>query len=874
MKIIRDCIYIFTVFVLSGSLYGQTLFTEILNMSYSDIPLKLRVENSGIYLVSSFQVDGDEIWLQAFDYPQKMLIRDNKVQKVITGEVLNSSPYLPKRNNSFWDSGNKLKTQINEIITIYVTKDQLTLKYAPGYSGKEYRVNFPSNLAYADLIGVDRNGITFLIVETFLNLIPLEVERSVYRISPDGEVLNILVLPSHKYLYTTNDLQIDSAGNLYFLLSEQGGMKIYRVSGLSDSDAGRITFPEFKGELHFNDIVPTAEAAVQNNRIQNPSEVNRVVSRLGALKTGDTYVVYEYSCRAENLAPSDKQAPDGDMVKTPSWLINGLNAKVPYKWGGFSTLADFAAGLKNGRFAGDINTSGVSSYAVGVDCSGFVSRCWNLGYHCTTRDMPNITYLYDSWDKLRPGDAILKTGHVRMFVERTPNGAFRTVEASARDWGVSYWTYTPSDLTSYSPRVLDGMLGEYSLNQPVLKSVKVLADNTAEITWSCDTTGVKGYRLYKSTDGISWNMVKDTNALKTTSARVNMVSPAEYYRVASVNDSSSAESNWSNAMGAGNYSNSKKALIVDGFERETGGWRGHGNILMLKYGKAFQELNFSFDMVSSDSIIHNDQYDMIFWMLGDESTTDETFSADEQKLLSGYLQKGGRVFISGSEIGWDLYYRGTAEDRAFYNNFLKAGYVADDANSVTAAGTQGNIFSGISLTFGQAYEIGYPDEIYALGGSTICMKYGNNKIAGVQYSGKFGNSEIPGKMIYLAFPLETTANDTSFNKLIGKAVEFFTSEITSSDNSVNQPVSFSLSQNYPNPFNPETRINYSVAEDGNVSIKLFSILGEEITVMVNEFHRAGNYTISFSGSHISSGIYYYTLNSGSYSATRKMILLK
>ena len=86
-------------------------------------------------------------------------------------------------------------------------------------------------------------------------------------------------------------------------------------------------------------------------------------------------------CSANNLASIPVTASDGDIVQTPPWLIVGMNSRVGYKWGGFNTLSQYIDGLKSNKFAGDIHTDGVSSAAVGVDCSGFVSRCWQLSYH-------------------------------------------------------------------------------------------------------------------------------------------------------------------------------------------------------------------------------------------------------------------------------------------------------------------------------------------------------------------------------------------------------------------------------------------------------------------------------------------------------------
>lgn len=88
------------------------------------------------------------------------------------------------------------------------------------------------------------------------------------------------------------------------------------------------------------------------------------------------------------------------------------------------------------------------------------------------------------------------------------------------------------------------------------------------------------------------------------------------------------------------------------------------------------------------------------------------------------------------------------------------------------------------------------------------------------------------------------------------------------------PGKFELSQNYPNPFNPSTKINYDIPFDGKVSLKLFDITGKEVATLVNEFQTAGYYTATFNGANLSSGIYYYKLESGKFNEVKKMILLK
>ncbi len=88
------------------------------------------------------------------------------------------------------------------------------------------------------------------------------------------------------------------------------------------------------------------------------------------------------------------------------------------------------------------------------------------------------------------------------------------------------------------------------------------------------------------------------------------------------------------------------------------------------------------------------------------------------------------------------------------------------------------------------------------------------------------------------------------------------------------PANFSLSQNYPNPFNPETNIKFSIPVSSNVKLTVFDITGKIVSVLVNENLNAGVYSISYNASVISSGAYFYRLETAGYTETRKMIIVK
>jgi len=83
-----------------------------------------------------------------------------------------------------------------------------------------------------------------------------------------------------------------------------------------------------------------------------------------------------------------------------------------------------------------------------------------------------------------------------------------------------------------------------------------------------------------------------------------------------------------------------------------------------------------------------------------------------------------------------------------------------------------------------------------------------------------------------------------------------------------------LAQNYPNPFNPSTNISFALPQRERVTLEVFSITGQMVVMLVNEILNAGNHTIQFDASGLSSGTYIYRITAGNFVQTRKMVLVK
>jgi len=91
---------------------------------------------------------------------------------------------------------------------------------------------------------------------------------------------------------------------------------------------------------------------------------------------------------------------------------------------------------------------------------------------------------------------------------------------------------------------------------------------------------------------------------------------------------------------------------------------------------------------------------------------------------------------------------------------------------------------------------------------------------------------------------------------------------------ISSPIGFELTQNYPNPFNPTTTIGFSIPQKGLVTLKVFDVLGNEIRTLIIEEKDSGYYQVEFNSDGLSSGIYFYQLEAGSFIETKKMVLMK
>jgi hypothetical protein len=291
-----------------------------------------------------------------------------------------------------------------------------------------------------------------------------------------------------------------------------------------------------------------------------------------------------------------------------------------------------------------------------------------------------------------------------------------------------------------------------------------------------------GYKVYVSTNGKGFQ--NGISVTDTTYTFTGAASTTYYFKIAATN--AGGESFTSSVVAArtpATAAGTPSYLIVDGFDRLSPMvLRNESSVLgnvrrmmlermnrydyMVDHATGLASCNVSFDGCQNESIITGklalQNYFAVDWILGEESTADRTLDASEIALLTTYLTNGGNLFISGSEIGWDIGRSASANANVnFYNNFLKASYIDDDANTYNFAGTNQFFVSQTgSFDNGNAgiYDVDFPDRIASFGGSEILLNYsgGTADGAAVGFRGTH-------KVVYMAFPVEAITNTATLS---------------------------------------------------------------------------------------------------------------
>jgi Secretion system C-terminal sorting domain len=254
---------------------------------------------------------------------------------------------------------------------------------------------------------------------------------------------------------------------------------------------------------------------------------------------------------------------------------------------------------------------------------------------------------------------------------------------------------------------------------------------------------------------------------------------------------------------------------------------------------------------------------------------------------ASYLMDGGNFFFADQDYfysnGEDAEPTFSAGDFAYDVFGIQGGLNDPEPTDTTYFGESGDEITGdfedppfyvLFDTPGQSWADGVTGVATA-----IDIFYGEDlgNVNGIRYENGWG-----GKTVYLGIGLEyavevAAADDPvmsdQFETLMTNVITWFSANDVEETEAV-QPTVFSLAQNYPNPFNPSTQISFTLPYSTDVTLTVFNVAGQQVATLVNGQMSAGHQDISFDASSLSSGVYFYTLQAGDFTATRKMMLMK
>jgi hypothetical protein len=340
------------------------------------------------------------------------------------------------------------------------------------------------------------------------------------------------------------------------------------------------------------------------------------------------------------------------------------------------------------------------------------------------------------------------------------------------------------------------------------------ASGDITVSWTAPASGgaggaaATGYRLYSSADGYGFDGGVAIAGGGTTSYTIpfsSLPSTAVYLRVVATNAGGESLPSPVIAIRRNSAPSQAPILLVNGFDRlgRTQNFRQSVRIFgssssnntptnvidrvrprfsnsydyLVQAGEAIEAYatQLGFDSVSSTAVnlgqVNLANYRVVVWLAGEQSTASVTFSPAAQSAVTSFVNGGGKLFVSGAELGWDLVNNGSGA--TFYNNTLKSGYVSDDAGTYSVTGLAGSIFSGLSFGFDNGsmfYDVDFPDVISAASGSTVALNYvgGTGGGAATQWAGTGG-----ARVVNFGFPFETITTVANRASVMGRVLDFF-----------------------------------------------------------------------------------------------------
>lgn len=306
------------------------------------------------------------------------------------------------------------------------------------------------------------------------------------------------------------------------------------------------------------------------------------------------------------------------------------------------------------------------------------------------------------------------------------------------------------------------------------------------------------YRIYASTNGYGFDGGTLVDGGGVTTATLTGYDPTipYYFKVVAVNDG--GESHASEVVSALPSGGAKQVLIVNGFDRDDRALNPRQTLpspyntvdrvrlrgsntwdYVVQVASAIHtatpgvHVNSTSNEAVIGGAVNLTDYDTVIWILGEESTADDTFNATEQAKVEQFIAGGGNLFVSGAEIAWDL--DAQAGGVSFFETTLKGNYVSDDSNTYNVAPAPGGIFAGLAnFSFDngtQFYNSEWPDVINPQAGAQAALAYsgGTGGNAAIQLPG----AGARGDVVMFGFPFETITTAANRAAVIERVFDFF-----------------------------------------------------------------------------------------------------
>jgi hypothetical protein len=385
-----------------------------------------------------------------------------------------------------------------------------------------------------------------------------------------------------------------------------------------------------------------------------------------------------------------------------------------------------------------------------------------------------------------------------------------------------------------------------------------------------NSTSIAGYNVSLSHDGKCFELPTYYNYSQFDIS--GLISDSIYFVKVAAVGSSGGVSDYSEVLGATTNDPNPYThyLVINAFDRAT---TGNTYDFIRQHGTSIKHNNLIFSSATNeaitDTLIVLDDFNALDYILGEESSVNETFSDQEQLML-----KNSHVpyFVSGSEIGWDLDHLGTTSDKDFYHNYLFATYVEDAPNNqastyynATISAPYNNV---ISFTYDNGsrgtYDVRYPDVITP---NTIGTWQGAPLASFDAFPLKNAGCFYWNKMVYLTIPFETIYPESKRDSIMGIVNMIFFLMSSAQEN--NSEISKILI--YPNPANNSFTLMLNSLSDETVQVQIQSVQGKTIESKQIDIFSGTNQT-NFDVSKLHEGLYLISVKGEKNNATEKLII--